>query len=201
MEKTPELKFSLIMIGDSTVGKTSLLIRYSKNNFPKNNLSTVGIDYQIKDETIEGKSVKVKIWDTAGQERYKSLTYSFYKNADAIVLVFDVTKRETFENLKNWVNSLGNNTVSETGKQILLLVVGNKVDLDREVSTEEALKFCKEINTEYEEMSAKSGTNVKEGINKLVAKLVKRVPEKEADVVSSNTTISQQSNKKKGCSC
>ena len=109
-------KCQLLIIGDSTVGKTSILSRFVDGTFNSNYLATVGLENVTKDEIIDDKTIRIKIWDTAGQERYKSLTKSFFRNAEGVMLVYDVTNLETYENLKFWLQSIQNNMSSDMGE-------------------------------------------------------------------------------------
>ena len=142
-------KCQLLIIGDSTVGKTSILSRYSNGTFNASYLATVGLDNFTKDEIINNKTVRIKMWDTAGQERYKSLTKGFFRNAQGIMVVYDVTNSETFENLKYWINSIKTHMDSEIDK-ISIIIIGNKIDAEeREIKYEEAELFCKDHNYPY----------------------------------------------------
>ena len=137
-------KCQLLIIGDSTVGKTSIITRFANGTFDSNYLATVGLDNFTKDEIIDNKTIRIKIWDTAGQERYKSLTKGFFRNAEGVMLVYDVTNSETYENLKYWMQSIKNNLGENMG-EIPIIIIGNKIDCqEREVSVEEAENFWKE---------------------------------------------------------
>lgn len=162
VNKVGEEKCQLLIIGDSTVGKTSILYQYTNNQFLSQHLATVGIDYYNKDETINNKLVRVKIWDTAGQERYKSLTSTFFRNAQGIILVYDVTNPETFDNLKYWIQSINSNLGVQSN--VKKVIIGNKIDLPREVSKEEAENLANEYGIKYFEASAKDNINIKESI-------------------------------------
>jgi len=155
----------LIIVGESVVGKSSILCQYTENKFNVNGISTNGIDLYIKNEVLNGVPIQVKIWDTAGQERFQSQTNSMFKKADGVILVYDVTKPETFESLKNWLNSIHSNKKDSNLKIILL---GNKIDLQREVSMNEAKAFANENKVEYFETSAMKNTNINESIQFLV---------------------------------
>jgi len=157
-------------MGDSEVGKTSLLYRYQENKFSKNHLATVGIDYFTKDEKINDKTIRIKIWDTAGQERYKSLTYAFSRNANGIILVFDVSKKETFENLKFWIASVNSNLGEKN--ELKKIIIGNKIDQERNVPKEEGEAFASENNCFYFETSAKENIGISEAIRAIVKLLV-----------------------------
>ena len=167
-------KCQLLIIGDSTVGKTSILSRYSNGTFNSSYLATVGLDNFTKDEIINKKTVRIKMWDTAGQERYKSLTKGFFRNAQGIMIVYDVTNSETFENLKYWINSIKTHMDSEIEK-IPVIIIGNKIDAEeREIKYEEAELFCKDHNFPYFETSAKTGKNINDTINFLVNEVINR---------------------------
>ena len=162
----------LLIIGDSCVGKTSLLTRYTTGTFKEEYIATVGIDYYTKNETINDKIISIKLWDTVGQERYKALTQNFFKNAEGVMVVYDITKVDSFDNLKFWINSIKQNMEN---KNIIIpvIIIGNKVDMEdmREISNENAENFAKENNYKYFETSAKTG----EGIDNAVRELVNQV--------------------------
>ena len=165
-------KCQLLIIGDSTVGKTSILSRFANGTFNSNYLATVGLDNFTKDEIIDNKTIRIKIWDTAGQERYKSLTKNFFRNAEGVMLVYDVTNSETYENLKFWLQSIKNNMTPDVG-EIPIIIIGNKIDCDeREVIKEEAEEFWKEQGYIYFETSAKTGENIDSTIKYLVKKIL-----------------------------
>ena len=165
-------KCQLLIIGDSTVGKTSIITRFANGTFNSNYLATVGLDNFTKDEIIDNKTIRIKIWDTAGQERYKSLTKGFFRNAEGVMLVYDVTNSETYENLKYWMQSIKNNLGENMG-EIPIIIIGNKIDCqEREVSVEEAENFWKEQGFPYFETSAKTGENIENTIKFLVKKVI-----------------------------
>ena len=165
-------KCQLLIIGDSTVGKTSILSRFANGTFNSNYLATVGLDNFTKDETIDNKTVRIKIWDTAGQERYKALTKGFFRNAQGIMIVYDVTNAETFENLQIWIKSIKDHMGPDT-ENIPSIIIGNKVDSEeREVKFEEAELFAKGYNYPYFETSAKTGENIDQAIRFLVKEVI-----------------------------
>ena len=168
-------KVQLLIIGDMTVGKTSILTRFTENKFSQNYLATVGLDFFTKDVdfTNPNRRVRIKIWDSAGQERFRSLTQSFFRNANGIIIVYDISNIESFENLKYWIQSIN----TQLGQnEIKTIVIGNKVDLTREVKKEDAENFCKEKGFKYFEVSAKNGNGIKEAINYLVELVIKSNP-------------------------
>ncbi len=134
-EEDYDMIFKVVLIGDSGVGKSNLLSRYLKNEFSYDTKTTVGVEFGAKKVEIDEFKIKVQIWDTAGQERYKSITNAYYKGAKGALLVYDITKKETFENINKWVPELKQNG----DKDVTIVLVGNKIDLEdeRKISTEE----------------------------------------------------------------
>ena len=157
-----EEKCQLLLIGDSSVGKTSLIYNYTDHsNSNSLQMATVGIDYFTKDEIINNIKIRTKIWDTAGQERYKSFTQSFLRNAQGVMIVFDVSNRDTFDNLKYWISSLNSSLGNDNNVKII--IIGNKIDkIHREVSKEEAEIFTKNLKIHYLETSVRENINIKE---------------------------------------
>ena len=163
----------ILILGDSSVGKTSLISRYANGIFKEEYLATVGLDYYNKQDTINNLNVLVKLWDTAGQERFKSLTPNYFRNAEGVVIVFDVTNSETFENLKYWISSIKSN-LGEKNIIIPIIIIGNKIDMDdmRDINKEEADKFAKENDYKYFEASAKTGEGVDEAFREIVNQIL-----------------------------
>uniref|UniRef100_A0A915DAM6 Uncharacterized protein n=1 Tax=Ditylenchus dipsaci TaxID=166011 RepID=A0A915DAM6_9BILA len=152
--------FTVMLLGDSCTGKTCLLIRYKDGTFLNNNfISTVGIDYRSKLVEVDKYKVKLQIYDTAGQERFRSITASYYRDADALLLIFDVTNRTSFDNIRNWLAQ-----VREYAKDnVQITLVGNKIDLSaqRKVKTDEARQLAQTYNISYIETSAKQDSMCK----------------------------------------
>ena len=163
----------ILLIGDSSVGKTSLIQRYANGIFKEEYLATVGLDYYTKQEMINDITVLVKLWDTAGQERFKALTPNYFRNAEGVVLAYDVTNSESFDNLKFWINSIKSN-LGEKNIFIPIIIIGNKIDMEgmRDITKEDASKFAKENNYKYFETSAKTGQGVDEAIRDLVNQII-----------------------------
>ena len=135
MEKK-EPHFKILVLGDPSVGKSCFLIRYTEDTFQDVYLSTIGMDCKYKDVILEeDKSIRLQIWDTAGQDRFRSITKNLYKGAAGIMLIYDITNRNTFDNVKKWVNSIK----EEVTSKVVIILVGNKIDLDkkRQVQTDE----------------------------------------------------------------
>jgi small GTP-binding protein len=162
---------SFILIGDSTVGKTCFLLRYFKNQFSEVFLSTIGIDKEIKHVKVGNDTYKLTLWDTAGQERFKCLPKKYYQNADGVLLLFDVTNEETFNNVTNWMKDVKENSNKE-GKQsdIALYLIGNKIDKsdERVISKELAETQAKSLGMKYFEVSCKINLNVTEVMARMI---------------------------------
>ena len=138
--------FKLLIIGESGVGKTCLLIRYTDDSFTQNHINTIGIDFKIKVLDYEGKHIKLQIWDTAGQERFKTITKTYYKGAQGIILTYDVTDQESFKNISNWIKQIEANAQNSAIK----VLVGNKFDKpNRVVTKEEGEKLAEEYQMKY----------------------------------------------------
>lgn len=169
---TYDEKIQLIMIGESSVGKTSLINRYTKNIFNTNHLETTGIEFNSREEKINNKIIRVKIWDTAGQEIFHSLTKNFYRKADGIIIVYDVTNKDSFDKIHDWVKSVHDNI--DSYREIHMLIVGNKIDLEesRQVSKEEGEKISKYFDIPYFEASAKNANGVRNFMMKIIKDVV-----------------------------
>ena len=155
-----DVKYKIMVLGESKVDKTQLIKRYTKDQFGGVYLTTVGMDFQDKIIEIEDKKVRLQIWDTAGQERFRNVTKSYFQSSQGLVLVYDITDRESFEKLNFWVDNIKNNAP----ENVKLILVGNKCDLanERKVSYEEGENYAKNLNIKFFEASARDGTNVNE---------------------------------------
>ena len=158
-DENNDINLKILILGDSSVGKTSLLLKYADGYFPTIYVATIGVEYKIKQINVNGLDINLQIWDTAGQERFRSITQNFMKGADGIMYVYDITEKSSFDNLKNWIRQSEDST--EGFKKI---IVGNKSDLelDRNVPKESLQKFCDDRKLKGVEVSAKLGTNVSE---------------------------------------
>ncbi|KAE8720363.1 Ras-related protein RABC2a [Hibiscus syriacus] len=166
-----DLSFKILLIGDSGVGKSSLLVRFFSTS-AEDLAPTIGVDFKIKLLTVGGKRLKLTIWDTAGQERFRTLTSSYYRGAQGIILVYDVTRRETFTNLSDvWAKEVG---LYSTNQDCVKMLVGNKVDRDSEraVSREEGVAFAEELRSMFLECSARTRENVEQCFEELALKIM-----------------------------
>eukprot|EP00615_Pteridomonas_danica_P007401 CAMPEP_0114342708 /NCGR_PEP_ID=MMETSP0101-20121206/10012_1 /TAXON_ID=38822 ORGANISM="Pteridomonas danica, Strain PT" /NCGR_SAMPLE_ID=MMETSP0101 /ASSEMBLY_ACC=CAM_ASM_000211 /LENGTH=206 /DNA_ID=CAMNT_0001476971 /DNA_START=99 /DNA_END=719 /DNA_ORIENTATION=+ len=164
----------LLLIGDTAVGKSSVLLRYADDQFSASFITTIGIDFKIKSIQMGDKKVKLQIWDTAGQERFKTITTAYYRGAMGILLVYDVTNRNTFNNVKNWMRQIEMHAAENVNK----VLIGNKCDVgpsEREVSTAEGEALAAEYNVNYFETSAKQNLGVTEAFESITMDVVERL--------------------------
>ena len=165
----PELKFKILIIGDSAVGKTSLLLKYVDNFFPETHMATIGVEYKTKNIETSKYKVILHLWDTAGQERFKSITKSFFNNANGIVFVYDITSKESFDGVKNWIKD------AEPYGKFESILCGNKIDLEkkREVKIDSLKEYGLKKKIDVFETSAKTGVKVNDAFEKLVDLIIK----------------------------
>ena len=187
----------VLLLGDTSVGKTCLLKRYTEDTFQDAYLSTIGFDYKFKIVTLKsGKEVKVQIWDTAGQERFRTIAKSYYRGAHGIILVFDVTNQKTFDNIKMWVNQIK----EEASSKVCVILIANKIDSEeRVVSKEDAAALAKNYELKLYEASAKENINVTEAFQDLI----ENINTNYSAILSSGTQLkkntSTDNQKKAGC--
>ena len=191
-------KCQLLIIGNSIVGKTSILTKYTSKAYTESYVATVGLDFFTKDESIDGKTIRIKIWDTAGQERYKAITKCFFQRAQGIIIVFDVTNKRSFDDLKMWIDSINSQSkLTEDLENMPIIIIGNKIDLPKRVIDKEtALNFAKEQNLEYYETSAKTGEGIDNAIKELVKKVMVYINKKNG---TDNLKLNENSSKRKCC--
>jgi len=165
-----EVILKFLILGDITVGKTTLLLKYIDNFTPEIYISTLGVDYKTKNIVFNGIKVSLQIWDTAGQERYKVITKSFVKGTDGIIFMYDITQKESFINIKKWIEE----TEGENPGEVKKIIVGNKIDKeeDRQVTDEMKEKLSKEVDIDLIEVSAKKGIDVDKVFDILVEKIL-----------------------------
>ena len=165
--------FKYIIIGDSAVGKSNILLRYIHERFNEEFQSTIGVEFGAKNIEINNKICRVQIWDTAGQESFRSITRAYYKNSVCACVVYDITNRNSFQNVQLWIDDCK----KQTPKTVLLVLIGNKLDLEskREISYEEGRSFANDNNMLFFETSAKTGENIEELFNKSAQTIVENI--------------------------
>ncbi|OMJ10614.1 GTP-binding protein ypt1 [Smittium culicis] len=165
--------FKLLLIGDSGVGKSCLLLRFADDTYTESYISTIGVDFKIRTIELEGKTVKLQIWDTAGQERFRTITSSYYRGAYGIIVVYDVTDQESFNNVERWLQEIGRYASEGVNK----LLVGNKSDLEesRAVDFTQAKEFAEQLGIPFLETSAKDSTNVEQAFLTMAKQIKDRV--------------------------
>ena len=172
MTSEPSVTFKILTIGESGVGKTSILRRFVDNKFLKTHLATIGIDFKTKNLNINGQEIKLKIWDTAGQERFRNITTQYYKSADGIILVYDVTDEASFEKIRDWMEQILSNTQKD---EIGLVLLGNKCDMEpRNITEEQGNKMAGELGINYFETSALSGQGINDAFEQLTKDIMKK---------------------------
>ncbi|XP_012680472.1 ras-related protein Rab-10-like [Clupea harengus] len=176
-KKTYDLLFKLLLIGDSAVGKTSVLFRFSDDAFNTTFISTIGIDFKIKTVEMQGKKIKLQIWDTAGQERFHTITTSYYRGAMGIMLVYDITNTKSFESISKWLRNIDEHASEEVERMLL----GNKCDMDdkRVVPTAKGEQIAAEHGIRFFETSAKSNVNIEKAFLCLAEDILSKTPGKE----------------------
>jgi len=171
--------FKVLMIGDSGVGKSCLLLRYVDFAHREAYLNTIGVDFKIKTIKLDGKRIRLQVWDTAGQERFKTITSSYYRGAHGVMIVYDIARKETFSNLNKWLNEVE----MYVNEGVLMILVGNKTDLDshRQVSAESGAEWAALNDMPFIETSAKNSVNVTEAFTMLAELVNKHVKDNHAE--------------------
>ncbi|XP_052775383.1 ras-related protein Rab-10-like [Mya arenaria] len=198
-KKTYDLLFKLLLIGDSGVGKTCLLFRFSDDAFNTTFISTIGIDFKIKTVDLGGKKIKLQIWDTAGQERFHTITTSYYRGAMGIMLVYDITNARTFENISKWLRNIDEHANEDVEKMIL----GNKCDMEdkRQISKERGEGIAREHGIPFLETSAKANINVEKAFMDLAQAILNKTPGRDSQQGGGGVDVhrGQDSGQKKCC--
>ena len=191
-EEPPSYK--ILLLGDSTVGKTCFLLRYTDDTFLDLHMATIGLDYRLKTMILDDqKMVKVQLWDTAGQDKFRAITRNYYKGARGIILIYDVTNIKSYENIKKWINEIKD----EISDKVTIILIGNKIDnvVQRKITKEQGEKLASDYNVAFFETSAKTG----EGINESVLYLVKKIMETDPEVKSRGKNLNIKTKTKKCC--
>ncbi|CAG0917853.1 unnamed protein product [Notodromas monacha] len=178
--------FKLLIIGDSGVGKSSLLLRFADNTFHGNYISTIGVDFKIRTVEVDGEKIKLQIWDTAGQERFRTITSTYYRGTHGVIVVYDVTSGETFANVKRWLHEIDTNC-----EFVNRILVGNKNDdpTRKVVLKEDARRFADQMGIQLFETSAKDNINVEEMFNAITRQVLRMKKEESEKTVQSNETV------------
>ena len=176
-----------IIIGDSSVGKSNLLLRYAHDKFNEDYQATIGVEFGAKNVEINNKTFRIQIWDTAGQENFRSITRAYYKNSVCAIIVYDITNKESFNNIQNWIEDCKN----QCPKTIFFVLVGNKNDLEneRKVSFDEGKKFADSNDILFFESSAKTGNNVEDIFYKSAECISQRINKNVYDLESDSCGI------------
>ena len=170
-----EIMVKVVLVGDSGVGKTNIMSKYLKNQFREDSKATVGVEFGSKQFTVENHQIKAQIWDTAGQERYKAITSAYYKGAKGAFVVYDITRKNTFETVNKWVSDIS----AAADKKITLILIGNKNDLEdqRQVTKEMGEEKAKELGLAFMETSACSGENLDKAFQLIINEIYKKSKE------------------------
>ena len=205
-ENSYELLYKIIIIGDTGVGKSNILSRYLKDEFREDSKSTVGVELGTKFIKIKDMGAKLQIWDTAGQERYKSITSSYYKGSHGCFIVYDITNEKTFENVDNWFKQ----AQKEASKEVSIILVGNKCDLEneRKISKEKGEEKAKTLNCPFFETSALSKIKIEDIFTEMINNIFEKTgggknDDDDIEIINDNDNAvnlnSQEQPKKKGC--
>jgi small GTP-binding protein len=191
-----EHSFKILLLGDTSVGKTCFLKRYTEDTFQDAYLSTIGFDFKFKMVTLKnGKQVKVQLWDTAGQERFRTIAKSYYKGAHGIILIYDVSNPKTYDNIKKWLAQIK----EEASSKVCIILVANKIDHEERVVTEEeGEKLAKSFNLKIFESSAKENINVTEAFQEVI----ENISVNYSNIMTSGTKLQNTkiiTKEKKGC--
>ena len=205
-EEEYEMMVKVIIIGDSSVGKTNIISKYLKNIFNEDSKATVGVEFGSKLFTIDGHNIKAQIWDTAGQEKYKAITGAYYKGSKGAFIVYDITRKETFDSVDRWINDLK----CTADPKITIILIGNKCDLEhrREILKAQGEEKARSFGCAFLETSALSGDNIEKGFQTMITEIYKKFKNEtivdddldnmgKAEDLKLNKT--EDNKKKKGC--
>ena len=202
-----EMMFKVVLVGDSFVGKTNIMSKYLKNEFHDDSKATVGVEFGSKQFIIEGHTIKAQIWDTAGQERYKAITSAYYKGARGAFIVYDITRKNSFESVEKWVSDV----TAVADKKITVVLIGNKCDLEdqRQVTKEQGEEKSSKLEIAFLETSAFSGENLEKAFEMMMNEIYKKCHEEmlaegDVDIIDDGQDINlnknnANNNEKKKC--
>ncbi|OHS98250.1 GTP-binding protein YPTC4 [Tritrichomonas foetus] len=196
---TPAFNFKFIIVGNSAVGKSCLLLRFDEDRFQPIHDVTVGVTFSIKMLQMDGKDVKVQIWDTAGQEIFRSITRSYYRDSNCAIIVYDITDRTSFDKVGDWIRDVRNLAPPECQ----LVLVGNKLDLasSRAISTSEAQDFADQHNLIFFEASAATGENVQKLFNECVSAVFNKAKNNGPSTPKQTVVVTDSEKPKQNCPC
>ncbi|CAF1244557.1 unnamed protein product [Adineta ricciae] len=196
-KKNYDLLFKLLLIGDSGVGKTCILFRFSDDSFNASFISTIGIDFKIKTIELDGRKIKLQIWDTAGQERFHTITTSYYRGATGIMLVYDVTQVRSFENINKWLRNIDDHASDDVVK----MLIGNKCDMEdkRCITRTRGDALAREHGIPFLETSAKNNVNIEKAFFEMARLILKKTPVNSSEGPSGITPGPPQGNKQSNC--
>jgi Ras-related protein Rab-1A len=188
--------FKLLLIGDSGVGKSCLLLRFADDTYTDSYISTIGVDFKIRTVDLDTKTIKLQIWDTAGQERFRTITSSYYRGAHGIIIVYDITDKESFDNVRQWLFEIDR----YASENVCKLLVGNKSDLSnkRAVEYDAAKTFADELTIPFLETSAKNATNVEQAFLTMAAQIKNKMQSQPPPMSQGKAPITDISSKPVG---
>lgn len=194
--------FKYIIIGDTGVGKSCLVLRFTDDRYTQNHELTIGVEFGSKMITCGDKKIKIQIWDTAGQEAFRSITKSYYRNVAGAIIVYDITRRVTFNNVRDWIKELKENNSNDCS----ILLIGNKTDINmnRSVKYEEGKDLAEEFGCDFIETSVKKDKNVKKAFNIITENILNKIENNQLDITNDNGIMKRKilietSKPKKGC--
>ena len=192
VSNTSDLIYKVLLLGDSSVGKTCFLLRFTEDTYTDNHISTIGVDYKLKLYQNENQTVKIQIWDTAGQDRFRSITKNYFRGSHGIMLIYDITSLTSFNNIKTWILQIR----ESLGDQASIILIGNKVDLEssRKVNSEEGFKLANQNKMGFYETSAKEDINMQKAFDFLCKEMIKK-----SDGHRRETILELNDKKKKCC--
>ena len=189
----------LLIIGESGVGKTCILLRFADDKFPIVHQTTVGVDFKQKMINFNNKTIKIQIWDTAGQERFRTLTNNYFKPANGIILVYDVSDENSFYSIKNWIKQIE----SLADPSVCVILIGNKCEVDesvRKVKYEDAQKLAKELKIPFMETSAKNNLNISQVFNTITKQIIDKLEGNNVNA-SGRITLKSENQSNQRCYC
>lgn len=190
--------YKILLLGDCSSGKTSLIYRLTYNNFLEYYVSTIGIDFNIKSLVVNDKKVKLQLWDSCGQERFNALTRSYYRNTDAFIICYDISSHKSFENAKFWIKELEKYVIDHP---VIKILVGTKTDLDesRNITYDDGKKYADSLGIQFIETSSKNNKNIKELFHNLSSELLDKVSDGNTTTMRRKPLFLQNETKPKKC--